>query len=284
MLHGFYIQHCKKRCESTHTVILSVCKHHAAIQTTITCFSCRNNLQFCRKKIFLFHLIILFQQLHYICLDSFFFFLFQTLILFDRTTSDQQVQLFSFNNCGRFLFHLLCCKMDQQICNNENRIIFLFSNADIYNCSILFCDHSVQCQRKCNPLILLNSAIIMCIKISKFIIFIKWVLLYINAWGIYMGSEKIHSLFQWLCSHMEHCDGLVHAYCVYLISCLYFFTVSDDLFQVLIPFFFNSFNRKTYTFPLCLSGIQAGLIILIYCLKTAQFLCTVLTPCIFSLH
>ena len=62
MLHGFYIQHCKKRCESTHTVILSVCKHHAAIQTTITCFSCRNNLQFCRKKIFLFHLIILFQQ------------------------------------------------------------------------------------------------------------------------------------------------------------------------------------------------------------------------------
>ena len=124
----------------------------------------------------------------------------------------------------------------------------------------------------------------MCIKISKFIIFIKWVLLYINAWGIYMGSEKIHSLFQWLCSHMEHCDGLVHAYCVYLISCLYFFTVSDDLFQVLIPFFFNSFNRKTYTFPLCLSGIQAGLIILIYCLKTAQFLCTVLTPCIFSLH
>ena len=30
----------------------------------------------------------------------------------------------------------------------------------------------------------------MCIKISKFIIFIKWVLLYINAWGIYMGSEN----------------------------------------------------------------------------------------------
>lgn len=146
-------QHCKKRSESTHTVILSVCKHHAAIQTTITCFSCQNNLQFCRK-IFLFHLIILFQAsfITFAFASSFFSFSSRLSSIFRRTTSDQQVQLSS-TAVDAFFPSALLQDGSAGVCNNEkpDHLPFL----QCWRCVPSFlrftpCSASGDC---CNPLI-----------------------------------------------------------------------------------------------------------------------------------
>ena len=263
MLHFFHIKHCKERGKCTHAVILSISKHHAAVQSAVAGLSCRNYLKLCGEEIFLFHVIILFQKIDYICFYSLFFFLFKSLILLNRAASDQKIKFLSFyNRCSLFL-HLFRSEMDQQICDNKDRIIFFLTNTYLNCCAIFLCDHSVKGKWKRHPLIFLDSTIIMCIKISKLLILIQRILLYVNTRRIDVSSKNIHSICQRFCTHMEQRDCLVHTHSIKLVSGFHFFTVFNDVSDILISLCFCLFNCQCNTLALCLTGIKA---VLVFCI------------------
>ena len=51
------------RGEGAHSVILSVGEHHAAIQTAVSGFACRNKLQLCRQEVRFFDVVAFLEQL-----------------------------------------------------------------------------------------------------------------------------------------------------------------------------------------------------------------------------
>lgn len=69
----FHLQHCRKRSIGAYTVILSICRDHAAVKSTVSGFSCRNDLQLCGKKIFLFNTIFFIQDIQNVLFYSIFF-------------------------------------------------------------------------------------------------------------------------------------------------------------------------------------------------------------------
>ena len=165
MFRGFHLKHCKQRSICAHSVILSISSDHTSVQTTLSCLSCRYDLQLCGKKIFLFHIILLFKDIQYIL----FYCLFLLIIfqVFQWSAADQDVQILSLDHFCRFFLHLLSCKMDQKICNIYDGIIFILT--DIYFCctSVFFYHYAMDCQGKSHPLVFLNTAIIMGIQICK---------------------------------------------------------------------------------------------------------------------
>ena len=174
--------------------------------------------------------------------------------------------------------------MDQQIRDNKDRIIFFFTDTYLNCCAIFLCNHSMKGKWKCHPLIFLDSTIIMCIKISKLFIFIQRILLYVNTRGINVSSKNIHTFCQRFCTHMEQRNRLVHTHGIQFISGFHFFSIFNDISDILISFCFCLFNCQCNTLALCLSGIKAVLVFCIHLFQSVQLFLTVSCPCIFSVH
>ena len=51
--------------------------------------------------------------------------------------------------------------MNQKVRNTEGRLIFIFTDDNLYLCTILFDDNAVNGKRQSNPLIFFDAAIIM---------------------------------------------------------------------------------------------------------------------------
>ena len=153
--------------------------------------------------------------------------------------------------------------MNQQIRDNKDRIILFFTDTYLNCCAIFLCNHSMKGKWKCHPLIFLDSTIIMCIKISKLLIFIQRILLYVNTRRINVSSKNIHTFCQRFCTHMEQRNRLVHTHGIQFISGFHLSTVFNDISDILISLCFCLFNCQCNTLALCLAGIKA---VLVFCI------------------
>ena len=81
--------------------------------------------------------------------------------------------------------------MDQQIRNEEYRIVFVFTDIDLYDGAVLLCNDAVQRQRQGYPLIFLDTAVIMSIQEGKIGILIQRVLLDVQSGGIDMCTQNV---------------------------------------------------------------------------------------------
>ena len=166
----FHFHQRNERSVCAYAIILSVCCNHTAVKATVTGFSCRNDLKLCRKEIFFLYIIFLFQDAKYIVFDCFFFRL--IFFIFERSATDQNIKILALNYFCCFFLKLLACKMDQKISDVYDRIILIFTNCHIDHSTIFFDNHTMDCERQCNPVIFLYTAIIMGIKICEICIFI----------------------------------------------------------------------------------------------------------------
>ena len=166
----FHFHHCCKGGVCAYAIILSVCCNHTPVKSTVTCFSCRNDLKLRRKEILFFYIIFFFQDAKNIVFDCFFFLLITFLIKW--SAADQNIKILALNYFCCFFLKLLACKMDQKISDVYDRIILIFTNCHIDHSTIFFDNHTMDCERQCNPVIFLYTAIIMGIKICEICIFI----------------------------------------------------------------------------------------------------------------
>ncbi len=108
--------------------------------------------------------------------------------------------------------------MYQQVRNYKYRIILIFSDVHSDYRTVFLRNNAVKCKRKRNPLVFLNTAIVVGIQIGKFFVLVQRVLLDINPWRVNVCPQDVHACFQRLLSDMENGDCFVHAYGIDLIA------------------------------------------------------------------
>ena len=78
--------------------------------------------------------------------------------------------------------------MNENVRNEEYGVVILFSHIDFYGRAVFFHNDTVKSQGKGYPLVLLDTAVVMGIQISKAAVFIKGILLYVHSRGIDVGA------------------------------------------------------------------------------------------------
>ena len=254
------VQHRLHGSVSTDPVILTVSQCHAAVKACFSCFSCRNDLQLCGNEILFMNIVGLFQNIQNTCLYCFFsgFFLVLLLIFLidqQRLIAYDDIQSFTLDNLCCLFLQLLLCQMDQQIGHEEYRIILVLTNIDFYTGAVLFHDDSVDCQWNGHPLVLLHATVIMGVQISESTILIQGILLYIQSGAVDMGSKDVHALCHGFTADLEHGDGFVHPYAVYLISGFKSSALFDQALQFTVTGLLNGIDNGVNALSLGLTVV-----------------------------
>ena len=139
-------------------------------------------------------------------------------------------------------------------------------------------------QRECHPLILFDSAIVVCVKISKAALLVKWVLLDVHTRGINVGSQYIHTLFEFFLSYIEHRYSLVHPDRIHFVASLKLLFVLDYLLEIFVTVFLSLTDYLLDTFSLSLAIVKKFPVVFAETLKFLYLFFLVLTPCIFLCH
>ena len=97
--------------------------------------------------------------------------------------------------------------MREEIRNAYHRIIFVLADYDFYQLPVLFRYHPVYRKGKGNPLIFLDSAVVVGVKVSKSGFFIKGILFCVKPRRVYVRPQNVHSLFYRFFPHdkKHHC-------------------------------------------------------------------------------
>ena len=145
--------------------------------------------------------------------------------------------------------------MDQQIGYKEYRIILVLADIDLYTGTVFFHDHTMDCQGNSHPLVLLHTTVIMGVQISESAILIQGILLYIQSGTVDMGSEDVHSICHGLTADLEHGDGFVHPYAVYLISGFKSSALFDQALQFTVTGLLNGIDNGVNALSLGLTVV-----------------------------
>ena len=90
-----------------------------------------------------------------------------------RLTAQNHVQLFANNALCQRLSHLVCGQVGQQVGHVEDGIGILFTDADGHNRAVGTVYHTVNGQRNGSPLVLLDAAVIVGLKVGNFGILVQ---------------------------------------------------------------------------------------------------------------
>ena len=150
--------------------------------------------------------------------------------------------------------------MNQDIADTEYRIIFLLTNCKGNHASVLFHNDSVQSQRKGNPLVFLDAAIIMGIQKSHLGILIKRILLQIKTGRINVGTQDVHALLHRFRTNDKHSDFLAHIVTEDLVSRLQAFSTLQDLLNRHKACCQSSLFKFIRALTLCLASADKALI------------------------
>ena len=174
--------------------------------------------------------------------------------------------------------------MHQQVGNYKYRVVVLLSDIYFHHRAVLLRNHSVKCKRDCNPLVFLDTAIVMGIQIGKLIVLIQRVLLDVDTRGIDVGAQYVHSCLERLLPNMEDCDCLIHTHGIYLVACFKRLFRFLHCFQRLISFLLKPLHSSIDAFPLCLTFVQTQLVLVVYLLQFLQCSRRIRSPFVFLTH
>ena len=146
--------------------------------------------------------------------------------------------------------------MYQQIGDEENRILLIFTDIQFYRGAVLLHHYSVNGKRNSNPLIFFYAAVIVSVQIGKSSLLIERILLNIQSGAVNMCSQNINAFRHWLFTDAEHNNGLIHPYTVYFIAFNKFLTILNKHFQLTVAFFFNGIYNGVNTLSFRLAVIQ----------------------------
>ena len=110
--------------------------------------------------------------------------------------------------------------MYEKIRYKENRIVLILSYVEFDGRAVFFDDHTVKRKRDGDPLIFLDAAVIMRIKICYGAVLVQRIGLDIKPRGIYMGTEDVHAFRKRSFPDVEQSDGFVHVHRINLITLL----------------------------------------------------------------
>ena len=125
--------------------------------------------------------------------------------------------------------------MRQQIRDAEYGVPLRFADADGQHRAIDAHHHAVQRQRKRDPLVFLDAAVVLGVQVSQAVLLVEGVLLQVDAGRVDVRPEDLHALPEWALSHHEQHDGLVHPAAIHPTSGRKLAPFGDGGFKVGVP-------------------------------------------------
>ena len=257
---------------------MAVTEDHAAVEAEITGRAGRNDLDLCGEEILLLNIIFLLEDLEHICLDGF------LVLAFEGTAADNHVELLAFDNDGTLLAELVACKVNEQIGDTDNGVGEVFTDNDIDEGTVLLCNYAVQRKGNGDPLVLLDTAVVVGIEICNVGILIHGILLEVHAGGVDMCADDIDALFKGLLTHLEEHDGFTHGVEIYAIAALELAALGDYLIHIAIALCFRHFDGVGDAFALGLAVVKILTVLAANRIQLFIFSSIIGFPCIFSFH
>ena len=213
---------------STDTVVMAVGTQQAPVQTYLAALAGGNQIQLSRQEVGLGDAVALIEKLQNVQLHQV-----GTLTL-QRLGAQDHVQLLACNDLCSGLLHLITCQMDQQIGDHQNGVVSLFADGDGNVGAVLQADNAVQCQLHGGPLVLLDAAVVVGLKVCDLGILIQGIGFQVQTGGVHVSGADIGTLCQGLGADHSQSDGLVAIIVVDLVTGLSFHTGGEGLEAVLL--------------------------------------------------
>ena len=168
--------------------------------------------------------------------------------------------------------------MDEQIRHAEHGIVRLLPERDRDRCAVLLDDNTVQGKRNRHPLILLDAAVVMRIKVRQSAVLIERILLHIKAARVDVCTEDIHAVFHRLCADMKEHNRLFHIDGVDLVPRAELRPLSDNVRQIAVARRLSSTYRLLHTLTLRLAVREEINIAACERIHRCAFLCRIARP------
>ena len=130
----------------------------SAVKTEVTCLHCGNDGDFSAHQITLGDAVLF---VH--CSEEVQLVLLVSLVIVVRRCRNHDIEAFTVDGRTHRAAVLLVTEVRQNVGDVEDRIVVVFTDADINGRAVVLADSTVNCQRNGNPLPLLDTAIIVCL-------------------------------------------------------------------------------------------------------------------------
>ena len=232
---------------SIYTVIMSIRANHRAVKTHIASLESGNNLNLCARKVTFGNTVLLIEEPQNTKLDAVGGFL-----IFDGKRSEENIQVFARNALGERFLVLLSAQMRQKVGDGENGVIILLANADVDAAAVLTIYNTMDRQRNGGPLVLTDTAVIVCAEVGQPLLFKKGYRTQIKARCIHMGNVQMEALRQALCTDGSGKNALFAVDVVDLIAGMELHAHSKGAIARL----YKKFLAVLYHFALGLAAVQ----------------------------
>ena len=243
-------QNCGESGIGANTVIVTVAADHRAVEANVTALECGNDGQLCADKVGLYDAVLFVEQLQECQLD--------VLALCQRLRADEDVQLFAGDTLAHRTAHLILCKVGEQIVDVEYGIGLFLADDDVAVAAVGTDDSAVDGKRSCNPLVLLDTAVVMGLEEAHIALFIDGMLLQVDAGRVDMGCGDANAVFHRLAADHEQEQFLVAVVIIEFVTCLYGHTKGIGLKIASLC----HLDGVKHCFSLGLAQIQIGLVAL----------------------
>ena len=168
--------------------------------------------------------------------------------------------------------------MDEEISDTEHGVVRLLPERDRDCCAVFLDDNTVQGERYRHPLVLLDAAVVMRIKVRQPAVLIERILLHIKAARVDVRAEDIHAVFHRLCADMKEHNRLFHVDGVDLIPRAELRPLSDNVRQITVARRLGSAHRLLHTLALRLAVREKINISTCKRIHRRTFLCRIARP------
>ena len=207
---------------------MAVAEHHGAVEAQLACAAGGNDLELARKEVLFFHAVFLGEQREHGRFHRFFFrellefgFLgvFLAFGLRGGAAACEHIEVFALDDLGCLLLHLVVGKMDEQVGDAEHGVARVFAHVHALNAAVFFRDNAVNGERKRDPLVLLDAAVVMRVEQRQIARLIERVLLDVQTRAVDVRAQNVQTVLHGAAADVRQDDGLAVQFGVYLVAC-----------------------------------------------------------------
>ena len=167
-LAGLALHHRNQRCVGAHAVVLAVAENQSLVETDVAGLACGNQLELCRCEVLFLDSVLLLEELENLVLSvarGILVLLGILVVLHVGITGQNGIELFCLDEVGCGFLHLLLGDVRQDVGDAEDGILGVVSDSDLDFGAVGLEDHAVDCKRACDPLVFLDSAVVVRVQI-----------------------------------------------------------------------------------------------------------------------
>ena len=158
---GFGLKSCGDFGIGAHSVVMAVACDKRSVKSDVFCLDRGHCFELCGDKVFLGDAVLCVENGKNATLHRVF------VIVFDGDAAHEKIEIFGRETFRNGLCDLFLRKVRKKVCDVEDGIGLFFAHFDGYFATVFERDNAVERKRNCEPLILLDTAVIVCFEICK---------------------------------------------------------------------------------------------------------------------